>query len=104
MMLAMVGLPSPSPMAVPPSSPPHIDRTARHSPTEEHVEYLLCRHVGLEPVGGIVVLVEAVVVTAPAPGRFLISVQIVLTLLLGVGENGVSIPDGFEGLRGSWGF
>ena len=103
MMLTMVSLPSPR-IAVPPAPPPHVDRTARHSSTKEHVEDLLGRHVGLEAVRGVVILVEAVMVTAPAPGWLLVSAQVVLTLLLSVGQDGVGVPDDFEGLRGSGGF
>ena len=74
-----VRLPPVHPMSV----PPHMNRLTGEAPSEEHVEYLLGRHVRLEAVSR-VVLVEAstmsgVGVTRGAVGGRLRAVQVVLT-------------------------
>ena len=95
------------PLSVPPPSPPNIHRAAWHATTEEHVEDLLGGHVALEPVGGVLVLVEAPVPLAPpAPGaaNLLVPVQVVLPLLLRLREDSVRISNGLECLTSSRSF
>jgi len=51
-------------LSLPSASSPHIHIASRHSASKEHVEDLLSRHVCLEPVTRVVILVEAVTVTS----------------------------------------
>ena len=86
-------------LSLPSASSPHVNITARHPTPEEHVEDLLSGHVRLEAVTRVVILVETVSMTPLRPDGLLVAVEIVLALLLAVGQHGVRVTDGLEGLR-----